>query len=266
MIRYSEVPDSVTDLLTEVQTRHFPELKNAKIAVLFDLKKTAKGGKVQLGCIKRPNDLIRHFTKDEAVNIEGYDYIIILDKMCWNAVGDADHTRIVRHELRHTFYDIESEDNPYKLLDHDITDFYAEVELNKDDPRWAHRCATLTADIYEQEREQSREQKKRKKKGKREYAIHPRQGSIEDGVDREEKNLTLTMPDGTKTEPFSLNDMRRATEHIKEHGIPEEMLLRPDPSDLVCKTDLKGYEGKSVGFGKCTICGKAPVEVFRVKS
>jgi hypothetical protein len=178
MIRYEEASQEAVDLLNGVQNLHFPELKNAKIALLYDLKKVTKGGKVMLGQIKKPNDLIRHFTKDEAIAIEGYDYIIILDKVCFENVPETDRIRILRHELRHTFYDIESEDNPYKLVDHDIMDFYAEVELNKDDPRWSQRCATLTADIYEQYKEDAKDRKKRGKK-KKEYPIHPRQGRID---------------------------------------------------------------------------------------
>ena len=59
---------------------------------------------------------------------------------------------------------MESESNPYKLLDHSITDFYEEVELNKDDPRWRERVATVVADIYEQ---QAEERKAKGRKGKR---------------------------------------------------------------------------------------------------
>ncbi len=42
MIRYEEVDEQVLKKLADVQLRHFPELKNAKIAVLFDLKKASK--------------------------------------------------------------------------------------------------------------------------------------------------------------------------------------------------------------------------------
>ncbi len=171
MLRYEEVDTEVTDLLNEVQTKYFPELRNAKIATLFDLKKRVSNGRVVLGQIKRPNDLIRHFTKDDAVAIEGYDYILVFDKLCWNAIGHDDKVRLMRHELRHTFYDIESENNPYRLIDHSITDFYEEVELNKDDPRWRERIAVITADIYDQEKEN---RKDRKKHG----GVHRGQGRI----------------------------------------------------------------------------------------
>ena len=151
-LRYDEVNDHALALLKEVRSQDFPELVNAKIKVLFDLKKRKSGGMVVLARIIKTNDLMRHLTKDGVDVIEGYDYIITLD----------DRVKILRHELRHTFFDIESDDNPYKLLNHSISDFYEEVELNKNDPRWRERVATLTEDIYEQEKE-ARIEKKRKK-------------------------------------------------------------------------------------------------------
>jgi hypothetical protein len=166
-IRYVEVTDDAIRLLDEVQTKYFPELRNAKIIMLFDLKKRTSGGRVVLGRIMKTNDLLRHLTKNEAEAVEGYDYIVALDKQGWDAIGTDDKVRILRHELRHTYYDIESENSPYKLIDHSITDFYEEVELNKDDPRWRERVATVVADIYEQEKEERKQEKgkKRKRKG-----------------------------------------------------------------------------------------------------
>lgn len=168
MNRYEEVTDSVLDALREVRREFFPELVNAKIKVLYDTKKRVHAGKIVLACILKPNDLIKHLTTDEKVGLEeGYDYIIVLDKLCWENSYVLDRERILRHELRHTFFDIEAENNPYKLIDHDITDFYAEVELNAADPRWHQRLASLTADIYEQKKDEAKDAKKRGKKGRR---------------------------------------------------------------------------------------------------
>jgi hypothetical protein len=163
-IRYEEVSDDVRHLLDDVQTKYFGELKNAKIIVLFDLKKRSSGGHVVLGRIMKTNDLLRHLTKDDAVAIEGVDYIITIDKQAWDVIGTEDRIRVLRHELRHTFFDIESEDNPYKLVDHSITDFYEEVDLNKDDPKWRERVATVVTDIYEQQKEDQKKTKGGKRK------------------------------------------------------------------------------------------------------
>jgi len=165
-LRYEEVTEEATRLLDEVETKYFPELRNAKIIMLFDLKKRTSGGRVVLGRIMRTNDLLRHLTKDEAEAIEGYDYIISLDKQAWDAIQREDRIRLLRHELRHAYFDIESETNPYRLIDHSITDFYEEVELNKDDPRWRERVATVVADIYEQQKEERKQERSKKRKKK----------------------------------------------------------------------------------------------------
>lgn len=150
-------------MLKDLKAKDFGELKNAKIKVLFDLKKRKSGGRIVLGKIMKTNDLIRLLTKDEVEVIEGYDYIITLDKKCWDHIVDEDRVRILRHELRHAYFDVESENDPYKLVTHSITDFYEEVEANRKDPRWRERVGTLVEDIYEQEKE-ARLEKKRKKK------------------------------------------------------------------------------------------------------
>lgn len=165
MNRYEDVFESTYEKLSEIRRQHFPELKNAKIKIIYDLKKRVSGGQICLAKIVKPNDLVRFFTKEEAETLgEGYDYIIVLDKVCWNNIDDIDRVRILRHELRHTFYDIESENNPYRLVDHEITDFYDEITLNQDDPRWKQRVAGLTDAIYDQMKEEAREAKRRKKR------------------------------------------------------------------------------------------------------
>ena len=165
-LRYEEVTESVANMVRQIQAEHFSELKNAKIKVLFDLKKRQGGGKVVLGRIMRTNDLLRHLTIDEVEAAEGYDYIITLDKVCWENIPDADRVRIVRHELRHTYFDIDAEKTPYKLQDHTISDFYEEVELNKEEPRWRDRIAALVESIYEQQKDARAEKTKKKKRDK----------------------------------------------------------------------------------------------------
>ncbi|MBP1747063.1 MAG: hypothetical protein H6Q54_1678 [Deltaproteobacteria bacterium] len=159
-LRYEDVTDTVMEMFRRVKSQYFPELKNAKIKVLFDLKKRKSGGQVVIGRIVKANDLIRHLTKNGNAE-EGYDFIITLDKKCWDHITDEDRVKILRHEMRHTSYDLESEDNPYKLVDHSILDFYEEVEMNQSDPRWRERVAILTEDIYEQEKEARLEKKKK---------------------------------------------------------------------------------------------------------
>ena len=162
-LRYEEVNEDVLSLLREVRGEYFPELKNAKIKALFDIKKRKSGGMLVLARIMKTNDLLRHLTIDEAEAIEGYVYIIALDKTCWENIIRDDKVRILRHELRHAYFDIESEDNPYRLQNHSISDFYEEVEFNKDDPRWRERLAAVVEDIYEQKKEARQDKNKKKR-------------------------------------------------------------------------------------------------------
>lgn len=254
MIRYEETPEHVFKLFKEIQTTYFPELRNAKISILYDLKKSSKGGKVQFGCIKRPNDLIRHFSKDEAIAIEGYDYIIILDKVCFENVSERDRERILRHELRHTYFDIDTEDNPYRLMDHDITDFYAEIELNKDDPRWGQRCAALTADIYEQVKEAAKDNRKRKKKAARQYDIHPRQMTIPE--DSGITSITISHVDGNgnKEEVVTLTKEThdRLEEAIEKMNTTQSLPPEPEPAPAAADENPPtagndGQVGQTVG-------------------
>ncbi len=159
-LRYEDVSETVMEMYRKVKSQFFPELKNAKIRVLFDLKKRKSGGRVVVGRIMKSNDLVRHLTKNANAE-DGYDFIITLDRKCWDHITDEDRVKILRHELRHISFDIESDDNPYKLVNHSILDFYEEVEMNQNDPRWRERVVTLTEDIYEQEKEARLEKKKK---------------------------------------------------------------------------------------------------------
>jgi len=159
-LRYEDVSETAMEMFRKVKGQYFPELKNAKIRLLFDLKKRKSGGRVVVARILKANDLMRHLTKN-AIAEEGYDFIITVDKKCWDHVTDEDRVKILRHELRHVSFDIEADDNPYKLVNHSIMDFYEEVEMNQNDPRWRERVSTLTEDIYEQEKEVRLEKKKK---------------------------------------------------------------------------------------------------------
>ncbi|MFZ2799031.1 MAG: putative metallopeptidase, partial [Syntrophorhabdus sp.] len=84
-IRYEDVTESVMEMFRKVKSQHFQELKNAKIRVLFDLKKRKSGGRIVVGRILKANDLVKHLTKNANAE-EGYDFIITLDKKCWDHV------------------------------------------------------------------------------------------------------------------------------------------------------------------------------------
>jgi hypothetical protein len=149
MSRFTDVNQDVKDMVRAVRAEHFPELRNAEILVLFDKKKRMSGGALVLGRIQKSNDLIKKLT-DEVVD-EGYDYIMYLDKKMWESSAEMDRERVIRHEFRHCFVDLDARGTPYKLISHTIEDFYEEVELNEDDPRWRIRLGEITYASYDTE-------------------------------------------------------------------------------------------------------------------
>ena len=145
--RYAFAPDWVRDLVDEVRAEHFESLANARVLVLFDEKKRQNLGHYVLGRIQRAQDVVRLLSEDADGN--AYDYVLSLDYEVFMRIAGPDRVRLIRHELRHCWFDSDDEDNPYKVIGHDIEDFHAEVALNADDPRWGERLAEVAASIYE---------------------------------------------------------------------------------------------------------------------
>ena len=152
-MKYDDVPENIIEIYEKVKARHFPHLANAKILLLINKKKMMQKGNLILGKIAKPTELVRYLSRNEAPEY-GYDYILLLDSKLVKHCEEIDIERVLRHELRHTFFDSDSITNPYKLVDHDFSDFHVEVELNKDDPTWAQRVSQTMSLIYEQEKEQ----------------------------------------------------------------------------------------------------------------
>ncbi len=150
MIRFEDVPQDVIDLANKIQMQYFPDLVNVKMKYLFDIKKRTSGGKIVLGRCQKTDDLVKHFTINEANDEEGYQYIISLDKISYTNIEDIDRIRLLRHELRHILFFETEKKTVYKINPHNVEDFIEEIELNADDARWAMRIASLTATIYEQ--------------------------------------------------------------------------------------------------------------------
>jgi hypothetical protein len=148
----AEAPESIDIMFEKIKKEHFPYLANAQILFLLSKKKMMRGGRIVLGKIVNPSALVKYLSRNEAPE-EGYDFIMYLDSKLVNHCEEIDIERVLRHELRHIFYDSDSR-NPYKLIDHDFSDFYDEVELNKDDPHWANRLARTVSLIYDQEKDQ----------------------------------------------------------------------------------------------------------------
>lgn len=149
MGRYYEAEPEVYNLLDElIHDRFGNTLSAANIKILMDTKvKIDKlTQRMTFASVKGATEIEKFLTKD-GHNIEGIDYIIFLPDLVWELAGDKDKKRILSHELRHTFLD---EKGNYKIVKHDIEDFYAEVQLNEDDPMWGQALSTVAVAKYEQ--------------------------------------------------------------------------------------------------------------------
>lgn len=151
MSRYEDAPPEVIELVEGVRDSVFPELRRAKIKVLFDLKGRRSRGQFILGRIQAASQVVRYLTRQEARSEKGFDYILYLDKQVFQAIERADQIRLIRHELRHCFFDPEARANPYKLVGHEVEDFLAEIEYNQNDAQWRQRLAAIAASLYDQD-------------------------------------------------------------------------------------------------------------------
>lgn len=154
MSRYEEADESLVEVFLRVLEISFPLYQNLNFKLIFDTKKRIKGGKIVLASLELASEKLKFFSKDN-VAVEGYDYILTVDQKAWELSSNGkNRERLIRHELRHAFID---EKGKPKLIGHEIEDFYAEIEANKDDPEWARKLTTLVNDVYEQEKEMAKE-------------------------------------------------------------------------------------------------------------
>lgn len=157
-LRYEEADDSLVEVFIDVLGKRFPYYQNLSFKLLYDNKKKVSKGNIVLASTELTSDKIKFFSKDN-VQVEGYDYIVTVDKKAWEVAADADKIRLISHELSHVFVD---EKGKCKLLGHELEDFYKEIEYNRDDPKWGIKLAQLVDDMYSQEKEMAEEAKKPK--------------------------------------------------------------------------------------------------------
>ena len=144
--RFADVPQEVIDLVTVVRNRYFETLSGAQIKIAFDTKKRTSGGNIVFGRMQKANDLIRYLTDDTQAP-QGFDFILYLDQNIYHAMGEADRTRLIFHELCHCGVDLDRKD-PFYIIPHDVETFYAEIEYNKDNPRWYESMSQIAAEVY----------------------------------------------------------------------------------------------------------------------
>lgn len=148
--RYEDAPDHILKTVDEIRDNDFPHLDGANMKVVIDTKKRVTKGRTTLGRMKKANAVEKYLSEDS--NGIEIDYVMFLDRMLVEHCDEEDIRRVISHELQHCDYNSESED-PFKIRDHEIQDFFDEIEKNRDDPRWSERAAAVISAAYEQEKE-----------------------------------------------------------------------------------------------------------------
>ena len=155
MHRYEDSDDNLVEVFLEVMEEHFPQLQFLKFKLIYDLKQRVSKGKMVMASVETASPKIKYLSKDK-IAIEGYDLLIIVDQKAWEVASAAQRVKVMRHELRHVQID---EKGGVTVVGHEIEDFHIEVKLNQDDPEWRMKLATLTRDMYEQEKLMRKENK-----------------------------------------------------------------------------------------------------------
>ena len=149
MGRYYEADANVYNLMDELINDRFGNvLGAARIKILMNGKPKIDmlTKRITFASIKCANEVERFLTMD-GHNLAGIDYFIFISELVWALANDVDKKRILSHELRHAFLD---EKGNYKVVRHDIEDFYAEIKLNEDDPMWGQALSVVAITKVEQ--------------------------------------------------------------------------------------------------------------------
>ena len=155
MHRYEDSDDGLTEVFLNVVEEHFPQLQYLKFKLIYDIKQRVSKGRLVLASIETASPKIKYLSKDK-IAIDGYDLLMIVDMKAWEVASFDQRAKLVRHELRHVQID---EKGAVKIVGHEIEDFHIEVKLNADNPEWRMKLATLTHDMYEQEKLMLKENK-----------------------------------------------------------------------------------------------------------
>lgn len=150
MPKFEEVTSDVVKMMDEIIKNDFPTIVNARIKPLFTLTKKSSKGQLIVGQMVKATPILNYLTSSNNSGDDGYNYIMFLDEKVFQALDIQDKRRIIRHELNHINIDLDAKD-PYKICNHDLEDFYKEMEYNKDDMRWKERVAAIAESIYAKE-------------------------------------------------------------------------------------------------------------------
>jgi len=154
MSKFEEVSDDVVKMMDDLIRSDFPTILNARIKPLFNMKKKTSNGMLILGTMSKTTPILNYLTSSPSGD-DGYNYIMFLDGNVFPVLDLADKKRVIRHELNHVLIDLDST-NPYKVIGHEVEDFFKEIEYNKDEPRWKERVFAIAESIYASEEDEAK--------------------------------------------------------------------------------------------------------------
>jgi hypothetical protein len=186
----------------------FPELTGYSFGLLYrDKMKKSKGGLI-LAEICQPTKLLSYFAKND--NGNPFDFLIIVDEMAWCCSKENDRIRLMRHELRHVNI---SEKGVARLIGHDYQDFYAEVDINVDDPTWCQKLVAVVLAGYDQVKDGQKDPRTEVQEGVTEMTKDPQRQTKLNLGDPKEKEF---FPKNGDVETLSTDDKTDIAAGIKK--------------------------------------------------
>ena len=137
--------------LKNVIVKGFPELMIANFLIYMDNKKRKSKGKYVISRIKKNTEEQRIMSMSDS-GME-FHYTIYIDKFVWNHLEENDQISLLRRLLCQCKIDHDNTIDVYKTYEPEISDWYSEIEFNKDDPRWLIRVQTMAESLYDDETE-----------------------------------------------------------------------------------------------------------------
>lgn len=141
---YSNAVGNVLGVISKVREQYYPELSDAVIVSLFQLKKNwTRGGKSINASICPIRD------KERALGIDG-DLLIVISKEAWDASSEENRYALIDHELAHAVRIVKKDGSiVYRIVAHDVEEF---VDVVKRRGLWNGSLRYFTEVVFEQEK------------------------------------------------------------------------------------------------------------------
>jgi hypothetical protein len=243
MSQFRKADSSVYTTFLDMIEKVFPKLTGYSFGLLYrDKMKKSKGGLI-LAEICQPTKLLSYFAKND--NGNPFDFLIIVDEMAWCCSKESDRIRLMRHELRHVNV---SEKGVARLIGHDYQDFYAEVDINVDDPTWCQKLVAVVMAGYDQVKDGQKDPRNEVQEGVTEMTKDPQRQTqlpTEDGGGISGETVIDIKPKGKET--LSTDDKTDIAA-----GIPSTKASEKSAATAMEKmaTELKKKSSTVVEMGK----------------